>query len=93
MLGEKLGAGGRLGAAAGRRPRHRDPERSEEERTGLAASNCGSLWIASPFATLWVAMTAYSSNRSLIPSLPFGAIDASGAAAGRPGSRNRLTMG
>jgi hypothetical protein len=35
----------------------------------------------------------YSSNRSLIPSLPFGAMEASGVAAGKPGSRKRLTMG
>jgi hypothetical protein len=35
----------------------------------------------------------YSSNRSLLPSLPFGAIDASGATACKPGSRKRLTIG
>ena len=88
MLGKKLGAGGTLGATAGH------PLRREESE---ATQTCGlELWLSLdgfPFATLWVAMTAYSSNRSLIPSLPFGAIDASGAAAGRPGSRKRLTMG
>ena len=36
---------------------------------------------------------AYSSNRSLVPADFFGAIEASGACAGSPGSRKRLTIG
>ncbi len=35
----------------------------------------------------------YSPNRSLVPACPRGAIVASGACAGAPGSRNRLTIG
>ena len=35
----------------------------------------------------------YSSNLSPPPSLPLGAIAASGATAGLPGSRKRLTIG
>jgi len=43
--------------------------------------------------TKGAAPAAYSSNRSLVPACPFGAIEASGACSGEPESRKRLTIG